>query len=156
MFREPRFEFFLVNQVGELTQLSNFADAYPNLLTFFDETFAKYRKEVAFVCMDKAITYDQVDKLSKKFASYLHSRGLEPGDKIALMMPNLLQYPIALFGTLRAGLIVVNTNPLYTPREMKHQFTDAGCKAIVIADNFAANLEKPGSKIYDQAFSNRS
>jgi len=64
------------------------------------------------------------------------------GDKVALMMPNLLQYPIALFGALRAGLVVVNTNPLYTPREMRHQFTDAGAKAIVIAENFAANLEK--------------
>ncbi|NND06025.1 MAG: AMP-binding protein [Saprospiraceae bacterium] len=116
-------------------------DAYDSLLTFFDETFKKYAKQTAFICMDKALTYAEVDKKSTRFAAYLHSRGLEPGDKIALMMPNLLQYPIALFGALRAGLIVVNTNPLYTAREMKHQFVDSGCKAILIADNFAANLE---------------
>jgi long-chain acyl-CoA synthetase len=117
-------------------------DSYPNLLVFLDETFKKYAKKTAFVCMDKGLTFQVIDKLSTQFAAYLHSRGLEPGDKIALMMPNLLQYPIALFGALRAGLIVVNTNPLYTPREMKHQFTDAGVKAILIAENFAANLEK--------------
>ncbi|HHM21364.1 MAG TPA: long-chain-fatty-acid--CoA ligase, partial [Bacteroidetes bacterium] len=74
--------------------------------------------------------------------AYLHSRGLEPGDKIALMMPNMLQYPVALFGCLRAGLVVVNTNPLYTPREMLHQFTDSGVKAIVLFENFAANLQQ--------------
>ena len=117
-------------------------DEYTNLLTFFDETFAKYKKKDAFVCMDKSLTFDEIDTYSKRFAAYLHSRGLEPGDRIALMMPNLLQYPIALFGSLRAGLIVVNTNPLYTAREMKHQFTDSGAKAILIAENFAHNLEK--------------
>ncbi len=117
-------------------------DIYTNLVTFFEKTLEKYAKQTAFVCMDKSMTFAEVDKKSKSFAAYLHSRGLEPGDKIALMMPNLLQYPIALFGALRAGLIVVNTNPLYTPREMKHQFTDSGCKAVVIAENFAANLEK--------------
>ncbi len=117
-------------------------DEYSNLLTFFDETFAKYKKKAAFVCMDKSLTFEEIDKYSKRFAAYLHSRGLEPGDRIALMMPNMLQYPIALFGSLRAGLIVVNTNPLYTAREMKHQFTDSGAKAILIAENFAHNLEK--------------
>lgn len=118
------------------------ADQYGNLLEFFDETFKKYRKQTAFICMDKSLSFEAIDRMSKRFAAYLHSRGLEPGDKIALMMPNLLQYPIALFGALRAGLIVVNTNPLYTPREMKHQFVDSGVKAILIAENFAANLEK--------------
>lgn len=118
------------------------ADEYSCLIDLFDETFEKYRKQIAFTCMDKDLTFDQLDKQSKQFGAYLLSRGLEPGDKIALMMPNLLQYPIALFGSLRAGLVVVNTNPLYTPREMRHQFTDAGVKAIVIAENFAANLEK--------------
>ena len=92
--------------------------------------------------MDKQLTFGQLDKYSSQFAAYLHSRGLEPGDKIALMMPNLLQYPIAIFGALRAGLIIVNTNPLYTPREMKHQFTDSDVRAIVILENFASNLEK--------------
>jgi long-chain acyl-CoA synthetase len=117
-------------------------DAYPTLVAMVEETFQKYKKAPAFSCMDKTLTYEQVDKLSAQFGAYLQSRGLVPGDKIALMMPNLLQYPIALFGALRAGLIIVNTNPLYTPREMHHQFTDAGAKAIVIAENFAANLEK--------------
>lgn len=118
------------------------ADAYSCLVDLLEETFEKYRKKVAFSCMGKDLTFDQIDKMSLQFGAYLQSRGLEKGDKIALMMPNLLQYPIALFGALRAGLIVVNTNPLYTPREMHHQFTDAGVKAIVIAENFAANLEK--------------
>ena len=117
-------------------------DEYQSLVKIFEETFEKYRKLPAFSCMGKSITFDQLDKMSKQFGAYLLSRGLEPGDKIALMMPNLLQYPIALFGALRAGLVIVNTNPLYTPREMKHQFSDSGAKAIVIAENFAANLEK--------------
>ncbi len=117
-------------------------DAYPNLLNLLEETFSKYKKQTAFVCMDKGLTFDAVDRMSKKFGAYLHSRGLEPGDRIAIMIPNTLQYPIALFGALRAGLVVVNTNPLYTPREMKHQFNDSGAKAILIAENFAANLEK--------------
>lgn len=92
--------------------------------------------------MGKTLTYGQVDEMSAAFAGFLQSRGLEPGDRVALMMPNLLQYPIALFGVLRAGLVIVNTNPLYTPREMRHQFTDSGAKAILLAENFAANLEQ--------------
>ena len=116
-------------------------DSHATLVELFEETFKKYSNKPAFNCMGKSITFKELDKLSAQFGSYLHSRGLEPGDKIALMMPNLLQYPVALFGALRAGLVVVNTNPLYTPREMLHQFTDAGVKAIVIAENFASNLE---------------
>ncbi|MCB0642611.1 MAG: AMP-binding protein, partial [Phaeodactylibacter sp.] len=117
-------------------------ESYPSVVALIEETFEKYRKLPAFACMGKSITFDQLDKQSKQFGAYLRSRGLEPGDRIALMMPNLLQYPIALFGALRAGLVVVNTNPLYTPREMQHQFTDSGAKAIVICENFAANLAK--------------
>lgn len=117
-------------------------DAYETLVEMFEETFQKYKDQPAFTCMGKSITFKELDKKSKQFGAYLHFRGLKPGDKIALMMPNLLQYPIALFGALRAGLIVVNTNPLYTPREMRHQFTDSGAKAIVISENYAANLEK--------------
>jgi long-chain acyl-CoA synthetase len=118
------------------------ADAYPNLISLLEETFKKYGKKPAFSCMGKELTFEQVDKMSLDFGAYLQSRGLEPGDKVALMMPNMLQYPIALFGCLRAGLVIVNTNPLYTPREMKHQFTDSGAKAIVICENFAANLQQ--------------
>lgn len=117
-------------------------DAYPNLVSMLQESFTKYSSKPAFSCMGKTITFSQLDRLSTQFGAYLLSRGLEPGDRVALMMPNLLQYPIALFGALRAGLIVVNTNPLYTPREMLHQFNDSGAKAIVIVENFAANLEK--------------
>lgn len=117
-------------------------DAYATLVDLLEETFNKYRKKPAFSCMGKELSFDQVDKQSRDFGAYLHSRGLEPGDKIAIMMPNLLQYPIVLFGALRAGLAIVNTNPLYTPREMRHQFTDSGAKAIVIAENFAANLQQ--------------
>jgi long-chain acyl-CoA synthetase len=115
---------------------------YPNLLAILDETFDKYRHKMAFTCLGKEMSYDEIDRYSKQFAAYLHSRGLEPGDKIALMMPNILQYPIVLFGAMRAGLVLVNTNPLYTPREMRHQFTDSGAKAIVIVENFAANLQQ--------------
>jgi long-chain acyl-CoA synthetase len=92
--------------------------------------------------MGKELTYGKLDELSRNFASYLQSLGLRKGDRIAIQMPNLLQYPVAMFGALRAGLIVVNTNPLYTPREMQHQFKDSGVKAIVILANFASHLEK--------------
>lgn len=118
------------------------ADAYGSLVEMIDETLKKYGDKPAFACMGAKITFKELDDYSTAFGAYLISRGLEPGDKIALMMPNLLQYPIALFGALRAGLIVVNTNPLYTPREMKHQFVDSEAKAIVIAENFCKNLEQ--------------
>jgi len=117
-------------------------DKYKNMVEFAKECMTKYADKEAYECMGKTMTYREVDQLSDQFAAYLHSRGLQPTDKIALMMPNLLQFPIALFGCLKAGLTIVNTNPLYTPREMKHQFTDSDVKAIVIADNFASNLEK--------------
>ncbi len=115
---------------------------YPAIVDFIEEKTKEYAKQTAFACMGKEMTYKEAHKLSDQFGAYLHSRGLQPGDRVALMMPNLLQYPIALFGCLKAGLTIVNTNPLYTPREMEHQFTDSGVKAIVIAENFASNLEK--------------
>lgn len=117
-------------------------DEYATINDLLDETFKKYAGLPAFSSMGKTFSFKKIDRYSRQFAAYLHSRGLEPGDKIALMMPNMLSYPIALFGALRAGLVVVNTNPLYTPREMKYQFADSGVKAIVICENFAANLEK--------------
>lgn len=117
-------------------------DKYDSVVSLFEESVKKFKSKVAFTSMGKSLTFAQVDRMSSNFGAYLVSRGLQPGDKIAIMMPNLLQYPIALFGALRAGLVVVNTNPLYTPREMKHQFNDSGVKAIVIAENFAANLQK--------------
>ena len=117
-------------------------NAYPNLLAILDETFQKFNGRPAYTCMGKTLSFDEVDRYSRQFAGYLHSRGLTPGDKIAIMLPNILQNPIVLYGSLRAGLIIVNTNPLYTPREMKHQFNDSGAVAIVIAENFCANLER--------------
>ena len=118
------------------------ADQYDSLLSFIKECFDKHGKKVAFECMGATLTYEKLDKLSTDFGAYLQSRGLEKGDKIALMMPNLLQYPVVLFGELKAGLVIVNTNPLYTPTEMEHQFTDSEVKAIVIAENFASNLQQ--------------
>lgn len=102
----------------------------------------KFRHRPAFTCMDRSLSYEDLDQMSLRLAAYLQSLGLKKGDRVAIMMPNVLQYPIALFGILRAGLIVVNTNPLYTPRELEHQLVDSGAKAIVILENFANVLEK--------------
>ena len=117
-------------------------DKYSSLVEMIDETLKKYGDKPAFVCMGQELSFSELDARANEFGAYLISRGLEPGDKVALMMPNLLQYPIALFGALRAGLIIVNTNPLYTPREMKHQFIDSEAKAIVVAENFCRNLQQ--------------
>ena len=114
---------------------------YISLVDFLNDCFQRYKSLNAFECMGKKLTYAEVDSLSTQFGAYLHSRGMNPGEKIAIMMPNLLQYPIAVFGALKAGLIIVNTNPLYTPREMLFQFEDSQVKGIVILDNFCSNLE---------------
>ncbi len=116
--------------------------AYSTLKELLAEAYKKFGSKPAFSCMGKSISYKELDSMSTAFGAYLHYRGLQPGDAVACMMPNLLQYPVALHGILKAGLVIVNTNPLYTPREMKHQFTDAGVKAVIIAENFAANLEQ--------------
>ncbi len=113
-----------------------------SLVDLFEKSCKKYRDKEAFENMGVALTFGQVDKLSEDFAAYLQSLGLQKGDRIAIQMPNVLQFPVAFFGALRAGLIVVNTNPLYTPREMEHQFKDSEAKAIVIVANFAHSLEK--------------
>ncbi len=115
---------------------------YSRVIDMVEEAFEKFAHQPAFIFMGKTMTFRELDEKSMAFGAYLRSRGLEPGDRVALMMPNLMQYPIAMFGVLRAGLILVNTNPLYTPREMKHQFADSGAKAILIAENFAANLQQ--------------
>ena len=117
-------------------------DQYNNLREYIIQKCKEHGKKKAFSCMGKEFSFAEIDKLSDQFGAYLQSRGIQPGDRVALMMPNLLQYPIALFGCIKAGIVIVNTNPLYTPREMEHQFTDSGVKAIVIAENFAANLQK--------------
>ncbi len=117
-------------------------DKYPNLNAFVSEAMIKYAGKPAFYCMGKTISYGEVDRMSRQLAGYLQSRGLKPGERVAIMMPNLLQYPIALFACVRAGFIVVNTNPLYTPREMLYQFKDSGVTAIIIVENFASNLQE--------------
>ena len=117
-------------------------DGYECLVDLVGHYMQKYAHRPAYESMGKVLTFAEVDQQSRAFAAFLQAKGLKPGDKIALMMPNILQYPIALFGALRAGLIVVNTNPLYTAREMEHQFNDSGAQAIVIAENFAHELEK--------------
>ncbi|PWB64844.1 MAG: long-chain fatty acid--CoA ligase, partial [Bradyrhizobiaceae bacterium] len=115
---------------------------YESVVALLEESFAKHRDRRAFICMDKALTYGQVDEMSRAFAAYLQGSGLKQGDRVALMMPNVLQYPIATAGVLRAGMTVVNVNPLYTPRELEHQLIDSGAEAIVILENFASTLEK--------------
>jgi long-chain acyl-CoA synthetase len=116
---------------------------YPSVVAVLDESFERYRQRVAFVNFGKSLTYGDIDKLSAQFASYLTGElKLNKGDRIAIMMPNVLQYPIALFGALRAGMVVVNTNPLYTARELKHQLIDSGAQAIVVLDNFAATVQQ--------------
>lgn len=115
---------------------------HESLVALFEDCFVRFRDRVAFENMGATMTYGELDKLSKDFAAFLQSLGMKKGERIAIQMPNLLQFPIAFVGALRAGLIVVNTNPLYTPREMEHQFSDSGATAIVIVSNFAANLQK--------------
>ena len=113
---------------------------YPSLVSLLEESFAKFRKRNAYTCMGRFLTYGELDALSSAFAGYLQSLGLERGARVALMMPNVLQYPIAAAAVLRAGYIAVNVNPMYTPRELEHQLKDSGAVAIVILENFAATL----------------
>ncbi len=117
-------------------------DQYPSLVALMEESFKKYRDLPAYKFMGKTMTFGQVDEASRAFAAYLQSLGLSRGDRVALMMPNVPQYPVAIAGVLRAGLVVVNVNPLYTPRELEHQLKDSGAKAIVILENFAATLQQ--------------
>jgi long-chain acyl-CoA synthetase len=115
---------------------------FESLNDLFAQSFAQYGSRLAFDCMGKKITYKELDELSWQFAAYLQSSGLKKGDRIALMMPNLLQYPIALLGSLRAGCVVVNVNPMYTPRELAYQLNDSGADALVILENFAHVFQK--------------
>lgn len=118
-------------------------DQYSSLVDMFETAVAKYADQSAFINMGATLTYRKLEERSRAFAAYLQNElKLEKGDRVALMMPNLLQYPIALFGVLRAGMVVVNVNPLYTPRELKHQLIDSGAKAIVVVSNFARTLEE--------------
>jgi long-chain acyl-CoA synthetase len=115
---------------------------YSSILDIFEQSCAEYRDRTAYINFDRAMTYTELDRLSRDFAAWLQSKGMRKGDRIALMMPNVLQYPVALFGAMRAGMVIVNTNPMYTARELRHQLTDSGARAIVIVENFAQVLEK--------------
>jgi long-chain acyl-CoA synthetase len=118
-------------------------DRYASLRDIFEEACALHGHSPAFTNMGATLSYAQLDELSRAFAAWLQKKsGLMPGDRVALMMPNILQYPVALFGTLRAGMVVVNTNPLYTARELEHQLKDSGAKAIVIVENFVHVLQQ--------------
>ena len=117
-------------------------DQYASLVHMLEESFSKYADRNAYVCMDKFLTYGELDAYSKKLAGWLQSRGMERGARVAIMMPNVLQYPIAIAAVLRAGYTVVNVNPLYTPRELEHQIKDSGSEAIIVLENFANTVQQ--------------
>jgi long-chain acyl-CoA synthetase len=116
---------------------------YASVVDILEDACKRFRNLQAYECLGVSITYDELDRLSQDFASYLQNvLGFNAGDRVAVMLPNLLQYPVAMFGILRAGLIVVNVNPLYTPRELEHQLNDSGARAIVIIENFCTTLQQ--------------
>ncbi|MDZ4368925.1 MAG: long-chain fatty acid--CoA ligase [Afipia sp.] len=115
---------------------------YPSLVELLEESFKKFADRKSFICMDKSITYRELDEMSAAMGAYLQSKGLQKGARVAIMMPNVLQNPVASSAILRAGYTVVNVNPLYTPRELEHQLKDSGAEAIIILENFASTLEK--------------
>jgi long-chain acyl-CoA synthetase len=115
-------------------------NTYASLRDVFEESCAKFSARRAFTCMGKSVTFAKLDELSRAFGAYLQGVGLRKGDRVALMMPNILQYPVCLFGILRAGCAVVNVNPLYTARELEHQLTDSGAQIIVVVENFATTV----------------
>lgn len=117
-------------------------DEFPSIVSVLESSFEQYRDRPAFTNLGKTLAYDDIDRLSRQFAAYLLGElKLKKGDRVAIMMPNCLQYPIATFGILRAGLVVVNHNPLYTARELRHQLKDSGAKAIVVLDNFGRTVQ---------------
>ena len=115
---------------------------YSSLVELLEESFKKFADRKAFICMDKAITNRELDEMSTALGAYLQSKGLQKGARVALMMPNVLQYPVATAAVLRAGYAVVNVNPLYTPRELEHQLKDSGAEAIIVLENFATTVQK--------------
>ncbi|MCX7293556.1 long-chain-fatty-acid--CoA ligase [Janthinobacterium sp.] len=115
---------------------------YRSVTHLLEESFQKYADRNAFVCMDKFLTYRELDKLSLQMGAWLQSKGLKTGARVAIMLPNVLQYPVAMAAILRAGYTVVNVNPLYTPRELQHQLIDSGSEAIIVLENFATTVEQ--------------
>ncbi|MGH8453252.1 MAG: AMP-binding protein [Nevskiales bacterium] len=117
--------------------------AFNSIAHVLEQSCARFADKPAYSSLGRTLSYAELDRLTRQFASFLqHTLGLKKGERVAVMMPNLLQYPVAIFGILRAGLVVVNVNPLYTPRELEHQLKDSGAKAIVIVENFIETLEK--------------
>ena len=119
---------------------------YRSLTQLLEEAFKKYSDRKAYACMDKSITYGELDTMSAQMGAWLQSRGMKQGARVAIMMPNILQYPVAMAAVMRAGFVVVNVNPLYTPRELQHQLTDSGAEAIIVLENFATTVEQVLSK----------
>src|SRR5437868_2054623 len=118
-------------------------DEFPSVVSVLEHAISLYRDRPAFANLGKVLTYAQVDEASARFASYLVGKlGLKKGARVAIMMPNCLQYPVATFGILRAGLTVVNTNPMYTARELRHQLEDSGASVLVVLDNFGAVVQE--------------
>ncbi|MCC7597605.1 long-chain-fatty-acid--CoA ligase [Janthinobacterium sp. FW305-129] len=115
---------------------------YRSVTHLLEESFQNYADRNAFVCMDKFLTYRELDKLSQQMGAWLQSKGLQRGARVAIMLPNVLQYPVAMAAILRAGYTVVNVNPLYTPRELQHQLIDSGSEAIIVLENFATTVEQ--------------
>lgn len=118
------------------------ASQYASLIELLEESFARFSDRKAFICMDKAITYRELDEMSLALGAYLQNRGLKAGARVALMMPNVLQYPISTVAVLRAGYAAVNVNPLYTPHELEHQLKDSGAEAIIVLENFALTVQQ--------------
>jgi long-chain acyl-CoA synthetase len=115
---------------------------YRSLTHLLEEAFRKYADRKAYACMDSFLTYAELDRLSQQMGAWLQSRGMEKGARVAIMLPNVLQYPVAMAAVLRAGYVIVNVNPLYTPRELQHQLVDSGAQAIIVLENFANTVQE--------------
>lgn len=120
---------------------------FHSIVDVLEQSCSKYGDRIAYHNMGAELSYTELDYLTRNFAASLQNMGLQQGDRIALMMPNILQYPVALFGALRAGLVIVNTNPMYTARELRHQLVDSGARAIVVVENFASVLESVRNEV---------
>ena len=134
---DPRFNFARqqINAVNE--------EGYTSVLDVFQRACTEFADDIAFTCMGQDIKFREIDNMSAKFAAYLRNDGgLEHGDRVAIQLTNLIQYPVAAWGILRAGLVLVNTNPMYTERELRHQFQDSGARALIILSDFVAAAEK--------------
>jgi long-chain acyl-CoA synthetase len=116
-------------------------DSYRSLADMFEESFQRFADRAAFIGMGVALSYGQLDRLSRNLAAWLQDRGLQPGDRVAIMLPNCLAFPVALAGVLRAGGVVVNVNPMYTARELEHQLKDSGARVIIALENMAATVQ---------------